>query len=129
MIRNDTSRKGRGRGKEEERMASGKEFFGATAAVAVACVLATIMVVAGLLGSSSPPATAQDLGPNLAGQAANEKLPSPSGIFDFRDAYEPAEPGAERALRAAGAQPDRAANITECPQAGLRGEQSRPLDR
>jgi len=89
-----------------------------------------LLALLSLLGSISPQATAQDSEPNLTEQSADEKLPPPSGILDFKDAYGPTEPGAERGLlRAAEAQRERGINITECPQAGLRGEQPQPLDR
>jgi hypothetical protein len=89
-----------------------------------------LLALLSLLGSIGPQATAQDSRPNLlAEQSADEKSPPPSGIFDFKDAYEPAEPSAERGLRAAEAPRDRGTTITECPQAGLRGDQPQPLDR
>ncbi len=73
-----------------------------------------LLALLSLLGSIGPQATAQDSRPNLlAEQSADEKSPPPSGIFDFKDAYEPAEPSAERGLRAAEAQRDRGTTITD----------------
>ena len=63
-----------------------------------------------LLGSGTAATAVRADDPNLAMTGVNAKKPPVSGIYQFRDR-------------------NFGTGLTECPQAGLRGEQPRPLDR
>jgi hypothetical protein len=97
----------------------------------------THMIIAGLLlmALAIPSASAIERSPDLAAPARPGKQgPVPSGIYDIRDAEvqaagAPVLNGIEPIQRSSGGSSSGlGTNITECPQAGLKG-QPRPLDQ